>query len=193
MRLNDPLYDSFEFDGVVYPLDLSFNKVLDTFDCLRDDLLSDLDKVQSCVGIITGNFDVEFSLAIDLWLHIRKHFIDSQEDDEVQYDRQGNPMPQIKNEETGPRLIDLEKDAEYIYASFLQAYGINLLKVQNQLSWQEFKALLNSLPDNTVMQQIVQIRAWKPSSGESSDYRQKMRQLQAKYRLDNGEEEEDGS
>ncbi|MEG3267622.1 Gp15 family bacteriophage protein [Streptococcus suis] len=193
MRLNDPLYDSFEFDGVVYPLDLSFNKVLDTFDCLRDDLLSDLDKVQSCVGIITGNFDVEFSLAIDLWLHIRKNFIDSQEDDEVQYDRQGNPMPQIKNEETGPRLMDLEKDAEYIYASFLQAYGINLLKVQNQLSWQEFKALLNSLPDNTVMQQIVQIRAWKPSSGESSDYRQKMRQLQAKYRLDDGEEEEDGS
>ncbi|MHB9762133.1 Gp15 family bacteriophage protein, partial [Streptococcus suis] len=58
--------------------------------------------------------------------------------------------------------------------------------------WQEFKALLNSLPDNTVMQQIVQIRAWKPSSGESSDYRQKMRQLQAKYRLDDGEEEEDG-
>ncbi|HEM4769335.1 TPA: hypothetical protein U1041_002266, partial [Streptococcus suis] len=52
MRLNDPLYDSFEFDGVVYPLDLSFNKVLDTFDCLRDDLLSELDKVQSCVGII---------------------------------------------------------------------------------------------------------------------------------------------
>lgn len=191
MRLNDPLYDSFEFDGVVYPLDLSFNKVLDTFDCLRDDVLSDLDKAQSCVGIVTGNFDIEFPLVVDLWVHIRKNFIDSQEDDGIQYDIKGNPMPKVENNETTPRLIDLEKDAEYIYASFQQAYGISLLKVQNQLSWPEFKALLNALPDSTIMQQIAQIRAWKPGSGESQEYRQKMRKLQTKYRLEDEGEEED--
>lgn len=192
MRLNDPLYDSFEFDGVVYPLDLSFNKVLDVFDCLRDDVLSDFDKAQTCVGIVTGNFDIEFPLVVDLWIHIREQFIDSKEDDEIQYDLRGNPMPKAKSNENSPRLIDLEKDAEYIYASFQQAYGINLLKAQNKLLWQEFKALLNSLPDNTIMQQIMQIRAWKPRSGESSEYKQEMRRLKAKYRLEEGEEEEDG-
>ena len=63
------------------------------------------------------------------------------------------------------KLIDFEQDAEYIYASFLQAYGINLLEVQNKLTWTEFKALLNALPDNTIMQQIIEIRAWKPEHG----------------------------
>ena len=83
-------------------------------------------------------------------------------------------------------LIDFEQDAEYIYASFLQAYGINLLKSQNRLTWTEFKALLNALPDNTIMQQIIEIRAWKPEYGGDKN---KMRKLQAKYSL--GKEGED--
>lgn len=31
MKLNDPLVESFEFRGEIYPIDLSFNKVLDVF------------------------------------------------------------------------------------------------------------------------------------------------------------------
>ena len=37
MKLNDPLVESFEFRGEIYPIDLSFNKVLDVFDVIDDD------------------------------------------------------------------------------------------------------------------------------------------------------------
>ncbi|MTV93894.1 hypothetical protein GM529_11335, partial [Streptococcus pneumoniae] len=53
-------------------------------------------------------------------------------------------------------------------------------------TWTEFKALLNALPDNTIMQQILEIRAWKPEYGGDKN---KMRKLQAKSSL--GKEGED--
>jgi hypothetical protein len=53
-------------------------------------------------------------------------------------------------------VIDLQKDWQYIYAGFQQAYGINLFK--DDLHYLEFVALLNSLPGNTRMSQIIDIR-----------------------------------
>ncbi|EIV0113033.1 hypothetical protein L6X95_002570, partial [Enterococcus faecalis] len=39
MRLNDPLVTTVEFEGKEYPLDLSFDNVLDVFDILSDENL----------------------------------------------------------------------------------------------------------------------------------------------------------
>ena len=36
------------------------------------------------------------------------------------------------------RLIDFEVDAQEIYASFVQAYNINLFEAQGRLTWPEF-------------------------------------------------------
>lgn len=63
------------------------------------------------------------------------------------------------------------------------------------MSWEEFQALLESLPDNCIMQRIIQIRNWEPQKGESSKEKRRMRELKRKYALPNtdlGEEEEDG-
>lgn len=110
-----------------------------------------------------------------------------------QLDIKGNPMPVVKEKEDNEKVIDFKLDAEFIYASFMQAYKINLLKEQNKLSWIEFKALLNALPDDTIMQRIIAIRQWKDDGKGDKDYRDNMRKLKAKYSLDDGEEEDDGS
>lgn len=191
MKLNDHLETEFEFEGRLYSLNLVFNRVLDVFDCLRDDVLSDIEKAMVCVEIITGDKVVEFPHVVDLWIHIKKNFIDLADDEPEQLDLHGNPMPKAKEAEDSLRLVDFEKDAEYIYASFLQAYGISLLQEQDKLSWVEFGALLNALPDDTIMQRIIQIRSWKPKKGESPEYRQDMRKLKAKYSLEEYREEED--
>lgn len=102
-------------------------------------------------------------------------------------------MPVVKEKEDNKKVIDLSLDAEFIYASFRQTYQINLLKEQNRLSWIEFKALLNALPDDTVMQRIIAIRQWEDDGEGSKKYRDNMRKLKAKYSLDDGEEEDDGS
>ena len=84
---------------------------------------------------------------------------------------------------------ELEKDAKYIYASFRQI-GINLFDEQNKMQWCEFQALMQALPDDCILQRIIRIRLWKPSKGESGEYKAQMRKLQEKYRLDGGDDDE---
>lgn len=189
MRLNDPLIKAFEFEDVIYPINLSFNRVLDVFDVINDDVLNNFEKARVAVQILLDRDDIDYPLYIDLWLYIKSNFIDSNEEEGELLDLQGNPMPRPKHDEAQPKLIDLKKDAEFIYASFLQAYSINLFTCFDSLTWIEFKSLLNALPDNTIMQRIIEIRQWKPRKGESPEYQANMQKLKAKYRLDREEEE----
>ncbi|AAX72347.1 TPA: bacteriophage Gp15 family protein [Streptococcus pyogenes] len=193
MKLNDPLVESFEFRGEIYPIDLSFNKVLDVFDVIDDDFLNEAEKCFLCLDILLDRTDLPFTYAVDLWVYIKTNFIDAERPEKPQLDIKGNPMPVVKEKEDNKKVIDLSLDAEFIYASFRQAYQINLLKEQNRLSWIEFKALLNALPDDTVMQRIIAIRQWEDDGEGSKKYRDNMRKLKAKYSLDDGEEEDDGS
>ncbi|MCB2847354.1 bacteriophage Gp15 family protein [Streptococcus dysgalactiae subsp. dysgalactiae] len=193
MKLNDPLVESFEFRGEIYSIDLSFNKVLDVFDVIDDDFLNEAEKCFLCLDILLDRTDLPFAYAVDLWIYIKTNFIDSERPEKPQLDIKGNPMPVVKEKEDNKKVIDFSLDAEFIYASFRQAYQINLLKEQNKLSWNEFKALLNALPDDTIMQRIIAIRQWKDDGKGDKDYRDNMRKLKAKYSLDDGEEEDDGS
>ncbi|HEQ1429385.1 TPA: bacteriophage Gp15 family protein [Streptococcus pyogenes] len=193
MKLNDPLVESFEFRGEICPIDLSFNKVLDVFDVIDDDFLNEAEKCFLCLDILLDRTDLPFTYAVDLWVYIKTNFIDAERPEKPQLDIKGNPMPVVKEKEDNKKVIDLSLDAEFIYASFRQAYQINLLKEQNRLSWIEFKALLNALPDDTVMQRIIAIRQWEDDGEGSKKYRDNMRKLKAKYSLDDGEEEDDGS
>ncbi|EOI9067729.1 TPA: bacteriophage Gp15 family protein [Streptococcus pyogenes] len=193
MKLNDPLVESFEFRGEIYSINLSFNKVLDVFDVIDDDFLNEAEKCFLCLDILLDRTDLPFTYAVDLWVYIKTNFIDVERPEKPQLDIKGNPMPVVKEKEDNKKVIDLSLDAEFIYASFRQAYQINLLKEQNRLSWIEFKALLNALPDDTVMQRIIAIRQWEDDGEGSKKYRDNMRKLKAKYSLDDGEEEDDGS
>ncbi|WP_269760076.1 bacteriophage Gp15 family protein [Streptococcus dysgalactiae] len=193
MKLNDPLVESFEFRGETYPINLSFNRVLDVFDVIDDDFLNEAEKCFLCLDILLDRTDLPFTYAVDLWIHIKKKYIDMKKPEKPQLDIKGNPMPVVKEKEDNEKVIDFRLDAEFIYASFMQAYKINLLKEQNKLSWIEFKALLNALPDDTIMQRIIAIRQWKDDGKGDKDYRDNMRKLKAKYSLDDGEEEYDGS
>lgn len=56
-------------------------------------------------------------------------------------------------------IIDFKVDSGYIYAAFMQAYGVDLYEQQGKLHWHKFIALLQSLPDNTRMREIMSIRA----------------------------------
>ncbi|HEK9841578.1 TPA: hypothetical protein SVI75_001825, partial [Streptococcus equi subsp. equi] len=146
-----------------------------------------------CLDILLDRTDLPFTDAVDLWIYIKTNFIDIERPEKPQLDLKGNPMPVAKAKEDNKKVIDFNLDAEFIYASFMQAYQINLFKVQNKLSWVEFKALLNALPDDTIMQRIIAIRQWKDDGKGDKDYRDNMRKLKTKYSLNDDEEEDDGS
>jgi len=64
--------------------------------------------------------------------------------------------PQIKKSPFS--VLDFEKDGDYIYASFMQAYKIDLIEEQGRLPWKKFLYLFNGLPADTKIKQIMRIR-----------------------------------
>lgn len=185
MKLNAPLITDFTFEGQLYNIDLSFDVVLDVLSHFEDEKLTLGDCISLCVSTLVGENECDVNL-FELWAFIYCEFIAFQGEQVVEVDLAGNPVPKRKEEE----YMDLEQDADFIYASFLQAYGINLLKEHGRLSWIEFRALLRGLPQDTIMQQIIQIRQWTPYKGVSKEERQRMIELQKHYSL--RKEEADG-
>ncbi|WP_342538444.1 Gp15 family bacteriophage protein [Sporosarcina sp. FSL K6-1540] len=184
MRLNDPLVNTCEYEGARYSLDLSFDNVLNVFDVFDDADLREYEQADIALALLVG---VEYkSNTNDLWNYIYATYINVESKRSIEYDRKGNPLPFQKESK---QSIDFNKDAEYIYASFMQAYKINLYHERGKLHWHEFKSLLSGLPSDTIMQRIIQIRLYEPSKGESSEYKQAMRDLQKIYALEEIEEE----
>lgn len=65
---------------------------------------------------------------------------------------------------SGPELLDYDIDADYIFAAFMQSYGIDL--VETDLHWHKFLALITALPDDTTLSRIMGYRGY---DGKSKD------------------------
>jgi hypothetical protein len=69
----------------------------------------------------------------------------------------------VEASDTGPKrhedVIDFEQDADYIYADFLTAYGIDLTDENMSLHWWQFVALLRALPESTSMAKRMYYRS----------------------------------
>lgn len=189
MRLNDPLPTSIFFEGKQYPLNLAFNNVLDVLEILNNNKIMVHLKLPAIIEFLIGENDLNMHRKAELWKIIRTDYIENNEKKPVKEDILGNIIPVPEDEDDDVKTIDLERDAKYIYASFRQI-GINLFSEQNKMQWCEFQALIQALPDDTILQRIIQIRLWKPSKGESGEYKAQMRKLQEKYRLDGGDDDE---
>lgn len=191
MRLNDPLVTAIEYEDKKYPIDLTFDNVLDVFDILEDSDLFPEEKVNMCLELLISDFEEKLQGSAEqqflLFNHILENYISVGGSDTVETDRLGNPMPNAVKEKN---TISLVHDAKYIYASFRQI-GINLFEEQGRMTWEEFQALLESLPDDTILARIIQIRTWEPSKGESAKEKERMRKLQQKYALPDFEVGED--
>lgn len=88
-------------------------------------------------------------------------------DDVMRFYYNPNSTPNSMN--TGSNtdtLFDLVEDGEYIYASFMKDYNIDLL--ETDMHWWKFRALFFSLSDETKMGKIMGYRGYKkPSKGDT--------------------------
>lgn len=79
------------------------------------------------------------------------------------------------------RIYAYDFDAAYIFASFRQAYGIDLL--DTPLHWWKFKALFYALPEETIIKKIMGYRAGKISSKMSTEEKSHLRKMKSMYAL----------
>lgn len=91
--------------------------------------------------------------------------------------------PQIKKSPFP--VLDFEKDGDYIYASFMQVYQIDLIEEQGRLPWKKFLYLFNGLPADTKIKQIMRIRQMPVPeyNGKNSKEIQEINEMKSYYAL----------
>ena len=179
----DEFETEIEIDGAFYEINMSFNNIYKFFNILKNPMLSDSEKVYYAVyRMIETDLDLEIEQLSDVLERLITEFINAGEEVEQAVDLAGNPMPVAKKEP----IYDLNHDAEYIYASFLQAYHIDLFDVKDSLDWRKFKALLLGLPEGTKFREVIDIRTRPYPKGKgASEERKKLKELKQHYALPN--------
>ena len=99
---------------------------------------------------------------------------DNSREETVERDMKGNILEEEK------KFYDFEEDADYIFASFMQDYGIDLIKEREKsnyywnkvqsgtmslekfrnhtMSWDKFNALLTGLSETSKFRRVIEIR-----------------------------------
>ena len=140
LRPYDPLPETIEHAGTVYDLDLSYAAVFAATDALQDMRLDDLRRLRAALSLLVEGpqppDDPELLGAIVALIR-----------DEDRHD-------------TGPKTLDIVQDWPYICAAFQQAYGIDLY-ADKTIHIIRFRALLQAIPKDTKLAEIVGIRGAK--------------------------------
>jgi Bacteriophage Gp15 protein len=150
-----------------------FKQVLKFFRMLDDKELTDEERLYHTAIIFWGDV-TKIPNDKDIWAKISS-FIACRQDDK--------PDTTSTNEK---KIMDYNKDHGRIFASFLQAYGIDL--TTTNLHWWVFCELLQALPEDTVLMKVIDIRGRKITKHDTPEYKKQLRKLQRQFAIDdNGE------
>lgn len=176
-----PLTDTVEINGETYDLDLSFDNVLRLIDMLSDEGLHDAVQIELGLQMLLGvELDCDIYEKEKIFHELFNSTIGKEVEENQPVDIAGNPMPQEQQE----RVYSLKQDAEYIYASFMSDYGIDLFEQQGKLHWFKFRALLAGLTEGSKFSRVIDIRISELPTGKgTSKQREQMLKLKKIYKL----------
>jgi len=99
------------------------------------------------------------------------------------------PNTATAQEKSSKRVFDYDADAGYIYAAFLQQYGIDLTSIN--MHWWTFKTLFDSLSEETHFGKIMQYRCTDISQIKDKEMKKFYQKMKRVYALpDNRTEDE---
>lgn len=160
MTLYGELPYSVDLDGKTYPIHPEWPNVLAAIDAMSDEELTDAMQVETALGLLVVG-------PCPLSARLLKAIFETL-----------NPNPKPHKE----KVMDFRQDWALIYAGFRQAYGIDLFAEQD-MHWMQFTALLQGLPNSTMLSRVMEIRAMKVPTKASPEYRARIAQLKAEYAL----------
>lgn len=162
------------FRNKEYRLDLSYDSVLNVQRMYREKLLDDADILVESLKI----FDISEKDIRNLSWQERSELLEQICKEKIST----RPRPRVGNQQ---KFFDFEEDGEYIYASFLQDYRIDLIDQQGKLPWQRFIALFQGLSDKTKIKEVMRIRSMEIPAPNKSNQKeiQNIMELKAYYAL----------
>ena len=177
LSLSEPLGNKFEYGGKIYHIDLSFDAVLRYYEMLDDKRLTDSDKLRTAFELFFDNDATDYDFALSAFEQISKY---------ISMKPYGHADEEGSKDQvvTDPRrLYSFKQDAEAIYSSFMEQYGIDLIDQQGKLHWDKFKALFDGLGSQTYFQRIIAIRTKSTKDLQGEELNQVI-QAQQYYELD---------
>lgn len=153
----------------------AFDTVLEIQKLYLEDTLTDFEKIDQALWMLVKNrWNLRLytpSEKVKLMEEIGKRFIDVKKRPQIRK----NPMP----------VLDFEEDGDYIYASFMQDYRIDLIKEQGRLPWKKFLYLFNGLSAETKIKQVMHIREMPlpKFNGKNARQIQEINELKSYYAL----------
>lgn len=164
LSLIDTYDDRIEVDGRIFNVDMRLDTVLRFVYLLSDEDVPDKLKVDLGLDLMIG--DKLEDKPIHMRIEVLKTLSEYVQGDErtVVRDRRGNIIPTPYEEP----VTDYEQDFDYIYAGFIQVYGIDLFE-QRSMDWRKFVALLKSLPKGTKYREIIEIRQMDSTGYKGKD------------------------
>lgn len=173
MKLYEPFPDRITVDGQEYRLTLWFDRVLRFYDVLDDPDLTDEEKTEAGFSWLV---DSRKSPPLEVQNRILQQLMN-----EVI----APPQRRLSTQKQPKKCIDFSFDAEEIYSSFRQAYGIDLVREQGRLHWCAFIAMLHGLPEDCPIRQIMRIRSQDiPALNKgNAEYIQRLTELKTLYAL----------
>src|SRR5690625_4964839 len=183
MQFAYDLTDTVEIGGIDNDIDLSFEHVISIRDIISDKEINGEVMLTVYLELFFGVcflIDVEKQAAI--LRQVLSNVVGVSDKGEENLDIEGNPMPKDSPDED--KVYDLKQDANYIYASFMQDYQIDLIEQQGKLHWHKFNALLVGLKDDTKFRNVIEIRQSELPSGKGSGkQREQMKKMKKMYKL----------
>lgn len=162
--LYEPLPEKIEYGGRTYRLDLSCKTVL------RYMHLCDNPEGLTAEEVAEIGFDWLVKSGKKLVLHDKTEILSAI------ITRYISPPRRKLNNEQPLSVVDFDYDSGYIYASFMQTYGVDLYACAGALHWCKFIALFEGLPDDSVIKQIMRVRA-RPIPVPTKHNREEIQQL----------------
>ena len=162
-------------DNSKFVINPAYDTVLEVQKLYKEDTLTEFEKIDQALKMLVRN---KWNLRLlnpeekqKLLSVITKRYVEVEK------------RPQIKKSPFP--VLDFEKDGDYIYASFMQAYKIDLIEEQGRLPWKKFLYLFNGLPADTKIKQIMRIRQ-RPVpeyNGKNSKEIQEINEMKSYYTL----------
>lgn len=129
-----------EYEGI--PISADYRNMIQVDLILHDPTINETEKIIAALYQLYPDLPGDVGKAVEglVWFYTRG---DTAGDSK---DRGAKKAPK--------KAFDFEQDANLIYAAFYATYGISLTTV-DFLHWWEFMALLEGLPETTLMQRVI--------------------------------------
>lgn len=176
--LIDLVPDTVTIDDIEYDINTDFRISIMFELMMQDNSLTDYEKLEIALGLYYPKIPHDPIQAIDsiLWFYSCGKIDDTQTTSNVGCGTS--------------KIYSFEHDAEYIYAAFLDQYGIDLQDIE-YLHWWKFRAMFKGLKEDNLISKIMGYRAIKITDDMTEAEKKHYREMKRIYALpDNRTEEE---